>query len=209
MKSIFKNAKVQVLGFWLIALVVSILVSNCCGKDHKTFTSISSIYFNDHGFYKGLDSIRADSFVLYYSSKLSQVASISPFTFSLFNSVYATSCISSNLGYKERIVSWKIYCNNDFDQSHLRNTDISTYFYEWSHDASDSVTKFTPLPDIDLKVSTKYLYGEEGIIGSSEGFWGLNLLHRPSKTDTFSFRTEIGLSDGRTIVFNTPTYKLY
>ena len=65
MKSIFKkNVKVQVIGFWLLGTIVSLIVASCCGKKLKTFSSLKSISVRDT--YQNIDSIQADSFGLYF-----------------------------------------------------------------------------------------------------------------------------------------------
>jgi len=206
MESVFKNVKVQVFGFWLIALVVSFIVASCCGKKLKTFSSLKSIAVRDT--YQNVDSIQADSFGLYFSSEVSQVAQNNVVDFSLLPSAYATQCYSSNKGRKETVVSMQIFTDKTFDAAHPAGSEVSSYFYLDFHYYLDTVVHFTALPDLDIEILNSHFYNDIRTVGETGSLY-LFLKHRPLIADTFTFRTIVTLSDGRRFDFLSPAYKLY
>lgn len=206
MKSIFKNVKVQVVGFWLLATIVSLIVASCCGKNLKTFSSLKSIAANDT--YQNSDSTQADSFVLYFSSQVSQVAQNKVVDFSILPSANATQCYSRNKGRKENIVSMQIFTDKTFDATHPAGSEVSSYFYKDFHYYQDSIVHFTSLADLDLEIVNSSFYADYMTVEETGSFY-LFFKHRPSNTDIFTFRTIITLSDGRKFDFLSSPHKLY
>ena len=204
MKKLFLNKKIQLISFWVLLVLSSTIVSNCCNGKKNTYSSIFSIENRDY--FSITDTIKADSFALYYVSKINQVAS--NIDFSLISKTYATQCYYTNLGKKETIADLKIFTNNYFDATHPAGAYIGDYFYHIFHHSPPMSDTFISLPNLEADLLAMNLYGRDNFI-SGDGFLDLYLKNRPAQKDTFSFRTEVRLTDGRLFSFNSATYVLY
>ena len=112
-------------------------------------------------------------------------------TWGLMQSAYACSCPEDNFLAKEDILSLKIFSNNDFDASHPKNTDLSSYFKAKKGVTLISITDYIKSSK-DLSYSTRYAFNE-----------GVFLQVKPDISKKHRFKLIITLSDGRVLEAET------
>jgi hypothetical protein len=114
----------------------------------------------------------------------------------LIQTAYACSCAEDIYKSKEAISTIEIFSNNDFDASHTKNTDISSYF---------SVKIYNNL--ITMIEYVKYI-NKFYQTSSNPFYWGIVLQVPPTLNKKHKFRIKMTLSDGRVLEAETSEVEL-
>ena len=136
----------------------------------------------------------------------------------LLTKAYCTPPPEHYSNHINSILNIKITTLKDFDQTHLKNTDISEYFstylpsssnarYALNNDNSLSMKNIMSIPDFLTTVNTPFSGKHNQTISYTVGFE--LLLHKlPTNTKEVQFKVEIELSDGLIISETTSNLAL-
>lgn len=197
----------KILILLLIPFFSDVLVACCDCEEPQLFKYTTASFYLQHLDNRGQSPVVAaddtalkEAYGIRITVRCEKTARATP-AFSFFlNRSYAFSCgCEAAIQYhpKDSIAAIRIITLNDFDAAHPSGSDISDYFklYTWNN--------FTSIDDYVGKEAKIFTYEEPKDIEMNA-----LLMQPPAAPGSYSFRIEIDLSDGRTLIKETSTVEL-
>jgi hypothetical protein len=192
---------IKILSLLLLPLIAELFVS-CCDCPEVTTEFYSNQFLEiDHLDNSGSDavitngpSVPKEAYGIQVRLGLEKVACNQPSRTHFISTSYAfqCDCPPPETIARDSVANLEIFTINDFNETHLANTDVSEYFKIFVG------STYANIDDIIPNLSRIFYYEFESVVTTE-----LLLMTPPTLSETHSFKVIMTLSDGRTFEATT------